>query len=200
MPAWISALGVAASIVISIAAIWGDRIRASLLRPRLRLALSNRRGTLLTILDNGQFVSARYYLLRVTNSASHPEAREVEVLLTVLEKRGPDGKPQRVFEGALPLLWQYQQLYPKSRTIGRATVADVDLLIAREDRLQLSLMLTPLDFPATMEGPETHLWVTMVARGLNGESEPLRLRIDWDGRWERGDAEMETHLIVVPDP
>lgn len=150
--------------------------------------------------DDGRFVAARYYHVQVTNRASHPEAREVEVLLTALDKRGPDAKPQRIFEGALPLIWQYQQLYPKSRTIGQATAAEADLLIAREDRLQLSLMITPLNFPATMEGPETHIWVTLIARGLNGESNPLRLSIDWDGQWERGDAKMATHLIVAPDP
>ena len=98
MPAWVSELGVAASVVISIVAIWGDRIRASLLRPRLTLVLFKPGGALVTMLDDGRFVAARYYHLRVTNTASHPEAREVEVLLTALDKRGPDGNPQRVFE------------------------------------------------------------------------------------------------------
>lgn len=58
-------------------------------------------------------------------------------------------------------------------------------------------MVTPLNFPATMEGRETHIWVTVIARGINGKSNPLRLRIDWDGEWERGDAEMASHLILA---
>ena len=67
-----------------------------------------------------QFSPARYYHLRVTNRAVHPEAREVEVLLTQLDFQGPDGRPQTNFTGALPLGWQY---YPRQRTIGRASVA-----------------------------------------------------------------------------
>lgn len=199
MPAWLSGLGVAASVVIAIVAIWGDRIRASLLRPRLRLKISDPHGTPERIFESGRFPPARYYRVRVTNSASHPEARDVEVLIIHLDGRGPDGNPQRIFEGALPLQWQHHQLYSKSRTIGRATVAEADLLIACEDRLQLTPMLAPLDFPAAMRG-ETHIWVTIVARGLNGESRPMRIKIDWDGAWERGSAEMAKHLIVAPDP
>lgn len=199
MPAWVAELGVAASVFISIAAIWGDRIRASLLRPSLRLVISDPLGMPETIFEGGGFAPARYYRVRVTNTASHPEAREVEVLLIHLDRRGPDGNPQRMFQGALPLQWQHQQLYPKSRTIGRATVAEADLMIACEERLQLTPMLTPFNFPATMRG-ETHIWVTVVARGLNGESQPLRIQIDWNGRWDRGSAEMATHLVVAPVP
>ncbi|MGH7248434.1 MAG: hypothetical protein ACREH9_10045 [Pseudomonadota bacterium] len=137
--------------------------------------------------------------MQVTNSASRPEAREVEVLLVRLDGKGPDGKPQRIFEGSLLLQWQHQQLYPKSRTVGRATVAEAELLIACEDRLRLAPMLTRFNFPAAMRG-ETHIWVTVVARGLNGERQPMRIKIDWDGKWDRGSAEMATHLIVAPDP
>ena len=38
----------------------------------------------------------------------------------------------------------------------------------------------------------------MVARGLNGASKPLRF--DWDGEWDRGDAEMARHLIITVEP
>jgi len=58
-------------------------------------------------------------------------------------------------------------------------------------------MVTPLSFPGSMQG-ETHVWVTVVARGPSGESEPVRLRIDWNGKWERGDAEMAQHLQIAP--
>jgi hypothetical protein len=125
------------------------------------------------------------------------EAREVEVVLTQLDIRGPDGEPQTVFVGALPLLWQHQQLYnSRTRTIGRTTITEVDLLAVFEDRLQFTLMVTPLNFPSTAVG-ETHFWVTVAARGLNGESRSLRLRVDWDGGWAAGTDEMARHLIIA---
>jgi hypothetical protein len=199
MPGWLVALGVAAQIIISVAAIWGERIRAILLRPRLRLMLSSPHGTLET--DQSSLVPVRCYRLRVTNQAAHPEAREVEVLLTELAQRGPDGKPQPPVPDLplpLPLRWRHQELYlTRVRTIGRATVAEADLITAFADRLQLMLLMpAPFNFPDMMKG-EQHFWVTVIARGLNGESRPLRLKIDWDGQWDRGDAEMAQHLIIT---
>jgi hypothetical protein len=76
-------------------------------------------------------------------------------------------------------------------------VAEADLITAFEDRLQLMLLMqAPFNFPAMMKG-EQHFWVTVIARGLNDESRPLRLKIDWDGQWERGDAEMAQHLTIA---
>src|SRR5437870_5187536 len=100
MPAWVAEVGVAASVGIAVAAVWGDRIRASLFQPNLRIAVLNAEGQLERLVEPAEsnhgvagFAHGRYYRLVVTNSARHPEAREVEVLLTQLEIRGPDGKP-----------------------------------------------------------------------------------------------------------
>jgi len=60
----------------------------------------------------------------------------------------------------------------------------------------MTTTVTPLDFPSNMHGQQ-HFWITLVARGLNGESQPLRLRVDWDGEWDRGNAEMARHLMIT---
>jgi hypothetical protein len=204
MPDWVPELGVAAQVVIAIMAIWGEKIRAWF-GPSLRLVLLNPRGQLETLAEASEeetqsvprFSPARFYRLRVTNRASHPEAREVEVLLTQLDLRGPDGQPQPIYTGALPLSWQHQRHYSTNRTIGRATVADVDLFFVQPGLLSLTPTVTPLNFPSKMQGGEQHFWVGVVARGINGESKPLRLRVDWNGRWDGGDTEMAHHLIVT---
>jgi len=120
MPAWVSEVGVAASVVIATAAVFGEKIRAWF-GPKLGLDFPNPRGQLetlaLTVKEGSQsvlqFIPARYYRLRVTNRAFHPEAREVEVLLTQLDIRGPDVQPQTIYTGALPLMWQHQPHYTK---------------------------------------------------------------------------------------
>jgi len=43
-PAWVTELGILGTWIIAIAAIWGERIRAILFRPELRLALLNQLG------------------------------------------------------------------------------------------------------------------------------------------------------------
>jgi hypothetical protein len=145
MPAWVSELGVAAQVAIAVVGIWGEKLRAWLFRPRLRLDLLSPSGRLETLaipVREGdqlvpQFSPARYYHLRVTNWGARPEAREVEVFLTQLDFRGPHGQPQTNYAGALPLRWQHQEYYPTSRTVGRATVAVVDLLFVQPGRLSL---------------------------------------------------------------
>lgn len=191
-PVWLSALGVASSIAIAIAAIWGEKIRALLFRPDLRLNLINTIGQR----EPANGALARYYRLRVTNRALHPAAQEVQVFLTQMDIRGPDGQPQTISTDALPLPWQHQALYPNTRTIGHTTVADVDLFFVSSEFLQLTPVFEPPNFAATMSGGEQHFWITMIARGLNGESGSLRLKIDWDGRWEHGDHEMGRHLTI----
>jgi hypothetical protein len=190
-PTWLSALGVASSVAIAIVAIWGEKIRATVFRPHLRLDLVDNIGQRETV----DGASARHYRLRLTNRALHPVAQEVQVFLTQMDIRGPDGQPQTIFMGALPLPWQYQILYPNARTIGHKTIADVDLLFVSSEFLQLTTVFDPPSFAATMQG-EQHFWLTMIARGLNGESGSLRLKVDWDGRWEHGDHEMGRHLTI----
>jgi len=198
VPAWVSVAGILGTWVIAIAAIWGEKIRSKIFKPKLQLSLVDKQGlaTFQTIPGNPpKTIDARYYHLRVTNGLAFPAAQEVQVLLLALDKRGPDDNPQRLFTGPLPMVWTHQQLHPLARTIGHKTEAEADLMFVREDVLQLTPMLLPNHLAASMQG-ETHIWVTLVARGLNGESKPLRLRIDWDGLWEKGDAEMARHLKI----
>ena len=201
-PAWVTELGIVGTWIIAIAAIWGEKIRSRLFRPGLHLALLSEVGEFVMEAQppkkkGGQahFVPTRYFRLRVTNARSFPAAREVEVLLTKLEKRGPDGRPQAMYAGPLPLTWRHQEIYPRTRTIGHSTEADVELLSIQDGLLKLRPMLVPDNFPETAAG-ETHLWITAIARGLEGESAPLRLRIDWDGVWEHGDSEMASHFVI----
>jgi hypothetical protein len=95
-------------------------------------------------------------------------------------------------------------IYGKMRTIGRATVADADLLFVWPESLTITLMVTPNNFPDRMSSlpsgrPEQHFWITLVARGLESESNVVRLRIDWDGLWEIGDAGMRLHFRIAND-
>lgn len=149
--------------------------------------------------------AARYYHLRVTNSKAYPAAHDVQVLLTAVDRPGPSGEPKRLYTGALPLSWINAHLHPLTRTIGSKTEADVDLLFVRDFQsgenaedafMHFIPMVIPNNFEAKFSG-DTHLWITAIARGLEGESKPLRLKIDWDGKWERGDAEMARHFEIT---
>jgi hypothetical protein len=150
------------------------------------------------IFGTEEIISTRYYRLRVTNPTRYSLAQEVQVFLTQIDDRGPDGQPRTIFTGSVPLAWQHQPLYPNARAIGGSTVADVDLLFVSPHFLRLTPMLepSPINLGETKIG-EQHFWITAVARGVNAESRPLRLKIDWDGRWEPGDTEMGHHFTIT---
>ncbi len=196
---WVSFGGMLGTWVIAALAIWGDRIRAALFKPTLKQVLLSSGGELTkqSFKEGDRYyeLDARYFHLRVTNASWTP-AHDVQVLLTAVEKPAPDGSPERIYTGAIPLVWRHPQLYGVTRTVGSKTEADADLFFLRADRLQLLLMLVPNNLDNTYQG-ETHIWVTTIARGVDGESAPLRLKIDWDGKWERGDAEIRQHLKIA---
>lgn len=66
----------------------------------------------------------------------------------------------------------------------------------REDGLLfLTPMVFPNNFPSHYE-KAVIFWVTVQARFTQGASKALRLRIAWDGKWERGEAEMARPLQI----
>lgn len=198
IPAWVSELGVAAQVVIAVAAIWGEKIRARLTKPRLHLALVGGPGASEPrVLPNGEIVTARCHRLQVRNHARHTVADEVQVFITQIQRREPSGRV-RTITGAVPLAWQHEALYPKARNIGHSTVALVDLLLLHSDSIRLMPMIdpVPINFGDTMQGAQ-NFRITVVARGLNAESQPLRVEVQWDGQWEAGDAETAGHFSIT---
>jgi hypothetical protein len=202
MPAWVSEVGVTATVIVASLAIWGERIRATFLKPKLRLRLRNDFGELTEQRLTDQFGNvvgvqpARYYHLRVTNETHFPAAHEVLVFLTKVERPGPNGEAQTLYETDLPLSWMHPQLYKDPhRTIGNSTVAISDLFFVSPNRLRLLPVMTPNNLPDTFQ-PDAHFWVTLVARGIDGESNYLRLKVDWDGAWHSGETEMRQHLVI----
>ena len=142
-PAWVSELGVAAQVVIAIAAIWGERIRARLIRPRLQLALVGGPGDLEPrALAGAGIVTVRYHRLQVRNLARHTVANEVQVFITQIERREPSGRIRIIPTG--PLAWQHEAVYPKARNIGHSTIAVVDLLFRYRDTIRLIPMIEPV--------------------------------------------------------
>lgn len=133
--------------------IWGEKIRSSLFRPELRVALDDPRGELTTetittvassplevpgapsqvSLPQVQQYSrpARYYHQSVTNPRRWPLAHDVRIVITRLEMLDPDRAPTTIWTGEIPLQWEHAQIQPAARTVGRP--ARADLVVVTED-------------------------------------------------------------------
>jgi len=99
IPAWIAAAGVIGTWLIFVAAIWGERIRSWLFKPRLRVDLVDSRGEIITEIILGldpDFQQqpcerqARRYLVSAVNTPRWPVAHNVQIVITQLETVDPD--------------------------------------------------------------------------------------------------------------
>jgi hypothetical protein len=186
---WIAAFGVLGTWLVFVGAIWGEKIRSSLFKPRLSVMLDDPRGgvpitetiSIFTNSQQGQQVLqqyerlARYYYLSVKTERRWPLAHDVRILLIRLEKPDPGGQPTTVWTGEIPFGWEHAQIQPASPTLGRPTRAD--FVVAAQDpvdmerRNQLHLM-TVIE-PSNMQRSHystTQFWVTVIATSNEGDS------------------------------
>lgn len=202
IPAWIALVGVVGTWFIFGAAIWGERIRASLFKPQLRVMLDDPRGELtseaITITATGQVQQytrpARYYHLSGRNSRRWPIAHDVRILLTRLEKPDPSGIPTTVWTGEIPLAWEHAQIHFTSRSVGRPVRADLAVVAQDPQGSERASKPTAL----TARDCAKQIWVTVVATANEAGSPALRLELAWDGQWDTGEAEMARHVVIRP--
>ena len=190
--------GVVGTWIVGFLAVFGEQIRTAIFKPKLYLELKSRVGinSPQTGKENGVEVTrhARYFHLRVTNRAKYATAADVQVLLLGVERLDDEDRRPGDLYVPLPLGWE-NGLYPIARPVGFETDATADLLYVREDGLRFVPVVVPHNFQAKYIG-KTRLRVTAVARGLDCESNTVRLNIDWDGTWVSDDGAMQDHFKI----
>jgi hypothetical protein len=220
-------LGVLGTWLIFVAAIWGEKIRSSVLKPELRVILDDPRGmatteTISTIVSSGTAAAsgmvssqvqlsqvqqysrpARYYHLMLSTARRWPVAHDVRILVTRLERPDPGGVPTTVWTGEIPFRWEHAEIHSATRTLGRPARADFavaaqDLEVSeRQNQLHLLPVIEPNNFQRSYYAA-TQFWVTVIATSNEANSDPLRLDVAWDGQWDAGEAEMGQHLKIRP--
>jgi hypothetical protein len=192
-------IGAVGTWVIALIAV-GQRFTSLWLRPKLRVESNGFSGTIAIHTDGRK---ARYYLMRVKNPHRIPPAHEVQLVLTLLERLGSQGR-ETLFDEIMPLGWVRQELSPiLVRRIGSDALSA--LFFVQEDGV---LRFTPAGalsgivyqhFPYDHQAPVT-LWVTLQAVSVEADSLPIRLKIEWRGPWHVGKSEIERACSVSIDP
>ena len=204
-PAWIVAAGIAGTYLIFGAAIWGERLRSWLFKPQLHVELVNPRGVSMpfTISPPDQEPyqrPGRFYHVEVVNANRWPIAHGVQILITRIERLGPDGAPITAWTGEIPLVWDHPEIQPFLRTVGRPAravlVTTWDDRTTGERAIELMPVIQPTNFPRRYD-TATRLWVTLRARADEADSAERRFGIFWDGQWDEGESEMAQLLKVT---
>jgi hypothetical protein len=199
---WVS-VGVAiATLAAALVALFGDWIKSRLFSPKLKLSLRNDVGDRTTVTTQWETeqglqqrnAEARYYHVKVENKTRWPHANRTQVYLVRVEEPGPGGDLQITWSGELPLQWTHQAIHPVARTIGPSAYCDL-CSVVKGQGVQLHPLIVPNNFPVIKRSKVT-LFVSLQAKGIEGESPIARFRIAWDGNWEDGETEMKRHLSV----
>jgi hypothetical protein len=170
VPTWLTEMGIIGTWAVGFLALFGDRIRATIFKPKLHLELKSAVGSYITqtpppstqtesvenvLIAHQASKHARYYHLRVTNRARYPIAQDVQVLLLGIEWVNSKFGRSGALYVPLVLGWA-RSIYPLDRKIGSKTDAVADLFFVREDGLTFVPVVIPNNFKQTYVG-ETHL-------------------------------------------
>jgi hypothetical protein len=186
-------LGTVATFLAVIVAIWGERIRLWWTQPKLKISLCYSVGSLTT---RGDGKKARYYSLDVINEKRSYPAKNVRVLLTRIEKKGPDGnwKPIK-FSAPVHVTWKWPNITPPYTTIGPDEMSTFGFLVEGSPTFDLQLYWCPNNLVPHFP-PNDPLRLIFKAVSDTVESDTLTVQVAWDGKWEEGSNEMQQHLIV----
>jgi hypothetical protein len=192
---WVGAIATSAAVFL---ALFKEVIIRFLYPPKLNLMLVKSKGekSRVKVQWNGQESEdpARYYHLQVSNSRRVSPAQDVQVYLTRVERPGPNQKLQVEWEGNTPMRWRDQEIHPLQRKIGAPFDCDL-CMVTKKCYAEILPVIAPLYLTKQLS-PNTDVVLSFQARSVEADSDIVRVRICWDGKWEDGDEEMAHHFIV----
>jgi hypothetical protein len=181
------------TVAVAILAIWGEKVRALVAGPKLRLSLRDSRGNL-TVRANGR--RTVYYHILVRNERTWSPATSVRITVTSIEKRRPDGTYfLETVVAPLQLTWAYAEVHELLPTIVESDTCDLGFLDEDANRFTLPLYVTPNNFRGYV-GPNEAMRVHIVGSGYNVSTDPLVLQVSWDGVWSSDMDELQRHLVI----
>ena len=183
----------AGTVTVCILAIWGERIRSYVSRPRLELRLHDSRGDL-TWRRGG--VQTIYYHVKVRNKRQWAAARHVRILCSSIWKKAADGSFVREpLAFPVQLTWPFRKV-EEMPTIVVDDICDFGYLDVDSDQFKPSLYVYPNNFRGLVGTGET-VRFGLIAKADNFTSKrPCVLEVSWDGKWNADLEEMQKHLVV----
>lgn len=148
----------------------------------------------------------KYRHLVVSSAHRTNPAHNVQVFLSRIAERGPDGSDKVLWAGEeVRMYWAWERNEngaPKSRTVGAPAVCDL-LAVAKDtpETIRLQTIAGSWNFGHNFDLQTGRTYVaTFVARADEADSEPLPLEIRWDGRWADDEDSFSLHLTVKGPP
>lgn len=179
-------------------ALFGNWFRLRYFPPLLRIRLLNNDGEYITMTnrETGAVAGeARYYHLIASNPRRWFAATNTDVRLIQIEEATADGSYRVEWVGDVPIHCRNQSHNPLKHDIGPSKHFDVCSVLNQGSCILLHPILTPNNLRTAWAGPQ-HLVLSFQARSTEVDSDIVRIKIVWDGKWHEGANEMATHFRI----
>jgi len=198
----LAAVGTVGAVVV---ALFGEWIRAHLWPPKLVVSLRDSTDesvpTKLATEEARVITQSRWCHVHVENTRRRfSPATDVQVFLLSVEEPDAAGTFQlRWAAEPVPLAWSHQKYKPATFRIGVPRQADLCSVVQHPTDGTHFLLLAPLFQPFALPVRwETgcKLALTVQARGVEADSNKLRVEVAWNGEWSDDPRTMRRHLTV----
>ena len=196
----VKALGTVATFLAVFVALFGSWWRNVIVPPRLTISLARGDGfPYILRLENRETKEVRqtpgfWYHVRVDNHTRWNPVSDVYVFLLSVEELDAADQFKPIWVGQAALGWRLDA-NPQPKKIGYT--AECDLCHILKDPLSVNLSPIVLGQVPSIFTQATRLRLTLRARGIEADSNQLRVQIAWDGQWSDDKAEMSRHLVVT---
>ena len=192
---WVNGAMAVATFLAVLVALFGERLRQSWIRPKLKLELIEPAFT-----KNNLVQAGWYYLLNASNKRLESPASNVRVMLTRVLRQSPDGSWQEQrFSGPIQVTWRWPDQMPQFATVGQPATATFGFLRENQRAFQLSMVFYPNNLDPEIAA-DTPTRLVFRAVSDTSESDELVLEVAWDGAWTEEWSEINDHLKVKAVP
>ncbi len=194
---WVQVAYAVITLLIFVAAVWGDLLRRRWAGARLAVCVNNPAGVLVPR-GNGRRVW--FFHLRVRNRRRYSTG-VATVTVTKLEYCNERGVfVPEVFPGPLPLLWAYSEVYGVQRTVGAEAVCDLGFIDEGASAFVLALAVRPNNVTGAIQrGQVARVHLVAEVDGYP-QRESCVLEISWNGEWSDDAASMFANVKIAALP
>jgi len=190
----------AATVLVAILAIWGDKVRERLAGPKLELHPKNLQGDRLNpdVIESHKHGPTMRYYLDVVNRRTWVLAKEVQVRCTKAFIKRPDGTyTEQPFEYPAAFKWTTDEGYVVWKASFKESYrCDLGQLREGSGSFVLSVRTAAPGFPSTVTPGQSIRYNFEIDASNFLSKRLLCLQIDWDGEWRSDRSELAKHLVV----
>ena len=199
----VKALGTLATFLAAFIALFGPWLRYRIAPPRLVIARTSDegwQGILRTFDSAGQSQDTKgfWYHVRVGNKTLWNPVTDVYIFLLSVEEPDAAGHFKTVWFGNAALGWRNDR-DPQPKKVGHISY-ECDLCHILKSPLQVQLSPIIQGQFRTAYTEAFRIALTLKAKGVEAQSDDLRIEISWNGKWSDDKVEMKHHLVIKEVP